>query len=152
MKKVICKYWKTCERHYCGAIREHWDTSCEPCPFVKDAECIPVVESKLITRLQLLRGPQAKVVQAEVHLFGPGTYNEQHLVHYFLKGKRAGTTPIPTGTAPLAIRGVLREYAKNFADSKGLRHIREYVKVEPCGDDAFPEPYSPHPLNHLDER
>lgn len=45
MSYVICnKIGSNPECRYCGASKPHYHTSCEPCPFVEDAKCIPIEE------------------------------------------------------------------------------------------------------------
>ena len=43
MGYVICNSVGKCEEcPNCGASKPHYHTSCEPCPFVRDAKCIPI--------------------------------------------------------------------------------------------------------------
>jgi hypothetical protein len=45
MGYVICNSVGKCEEcPNCGASKPHYRNSCEPCPFVRDAKCIPIEE------------------------------------------------------------------------------------------------------------
>lgn len=48
MERVICREAKCCpHREICGGAKEHWNTHCEPCPFNKEAKCIPIKEADM---------------------------------------------------------------------------------------------------------
>lgn len=66
MSYVICNLrGENPECKYCGASKPHYDTSCEQCPFVPEAKCIPidrVIGCKFCTEKESCKNDLYKVI------------------------------------------------------------------------------------------